>query len=468
VAVIRVLAERIADVSRPPQADIGEVTDAVDALLDRSVGAEEYVIRAAAEGIEPDPLIDLSKIDFDALSASFAGRKRAESDRLASLIKQRAVSAARRNPTRFDLVERIEALIASYNAGSLNIDEYLRRLISLSQDLSDEERRTVVENMTEEELAIFDLLTKPDPILDDTQRETVKASAKRLLTHLHDKLVLDWRRKAAATADVHTTIRDILDADLPDDPYPPDVFDAKAQAVFDHIVSAYGDDGSSVYRDSEDVAISTGGAGMAVLTSPDLDTITESVIERIRVDTEFASKVAEQLGVVGGAALRTVGELIDNDEDFAVEFKSTARWDLREGKPNKVMEDGVVKTIAGFLNTDVGTLLIGIGPNRDVVGLDYDYPRVKPPNGDGFVNWLTTHLTYAVGHAAVMRTRARITIHQGHEICRIDVARSSQPVWAKTSKQARVFFVRMNNTTRALPEEEQAGYLNDRWPGVAQ
>ena len=53
VAVIRVLAERIADVSRPPKADLDAISDAVDALLDRSVGAEEYVIRAAAEGSEP-------------------------------------------------------------------------------------------------------------------------------------------------------------------------------------------------------------------------------------------------------------------------------------------------------------------------------------------------------------------------------------------------------------------------------
>ena len=78
-------------------------------------------------------------------------------------------------------------------------------------------------------------------------------------------------------------------------------------------------------------------------------------------DAEFASLVAEQLGLPGGAALRTVDELIDNDEDYAVEFKSTARWDLREGKPNKAMEDAIVKTVAGFLNTDGGTLLIGIG-----------------------------------------------------------------------------------------------------------
>jgi type I restriction enzyme R subunit len=469
VAVIRVLAERIDDLSKPHEADISVVSDAVDELLDRSVGAEEYVIRAAAEGIEPDPLIDLSQIDFDVLAARFAGRKRAETERLASLLRQRSIDAARRNPTRYDLVERIEELIANYNAGSLNIDEYLRRLIELSRSLTAEEQRAVTEDLTEEELAIFDLLTKPDPLLDDTQRETVKASAKRLLRHLHDSLVLDWRRKAATMADVRTTILDVLDADLPAAPYPPEVFDAKAQAVFDHIRTAYGDDESSVYEGADVEPAPTGfGVGVAVAPLSDLSRIADEVVERIRVDAEFASLVAEQLSMAGGAALRTVAEIIANDEDFAVEFKSTARWDLRENKANKAMEDAIVKTVAGFLNTDGGTLLIGVGPDRQIVGLGYDYTRVKPKNGDGFVNWLTTHLTSALGHTAVMRTRARITLHHGHEICRLDVARSSQSVWAKTSKQERVFFVRMNNSTRVLPDEDLASYIADRWPSVSR
>jgi len=462
VAVIRVLAERIAEVSRAPQADIDAVTDAVDALLDRSVGAEEYVIRAAAEGIEPDPLIDLSQIDFDGLAARFAGRKRAETDRLAALVKQRAVAAARRNPTRLDLVERIEELIAAYNAGSLNIDEYLRRLVTLSQDLSAEEQRTVAEDMTEAELAIFDLLTKPEPTLDGKDRQLVKAGAKRLLAHLHEKLVLDWRRRAATTAAVRMTVRDVLDADLPPDPYPPEVFDAKVDAVFNHIVSSYGDDGASVYQ--ADQGAPSGGGGVALLSAPDLATITEGVVERIRVDAAFASRMAEGLGLTGGAVLRTVAELIANDEDCAVEFKSTARWDVREDRPSKTMEDAVVKTVAGFLNTDGGTLLIGVDPDRAVLGLGHDYRRVKPPNGDGFVNWLTTHLANAVGHAAAMRTRARITVHDGRELCRLDVAGSSQPVWARTSRLERAFYVRMNNSTREMPDGELAGYLADRWP----
>ncbi len=236
VAVIRALAEHIAGLNRVVY-DLGDVTDAVDALLDRSVGAEEYVIRTAAEDEGLDPHIDLSQIDFESLAAQFGNKKRAETERLAALLKGRAEAGAAINPSRLEFVERIEALIADYNAGSLNIDEYLRRLIALSGDLSDEEQRAVSEGLTEHELAIFDLLTKPEPVLTDDEREIVKESAKKLLEHLHEKLVLDWRRKAAATAGVRTTIKDVLDADLPADPYPPELFDAKVAAVFDHVLT---------------------------------------------------------------------------------------------------------------------------------------------------------------------------------------------------------------------------------------
>ena len=73
--------------------------------------------------------------------------------------------------------------------------------------------------MTEEELAVFDLLTQPDPVLTDEERETVKASAKQLLAHLHEKLVQDWRRKVDVTNDVNSTIRRVLDEGLPEAPY---------------------------------------------------------------------------------------------------------------------------------------------------------------------------------------------------------------------------------------------------------
>jgi len=300
VAAIRVLAERIAEVTRPPKADISAVSDAVDALLDRSVGAEEYVIRAAAEGTNPDPLIDLSLIDFDGLAAKFAGRKRAETDRLAQLLRQQAIGAAKRNPTRYELVERIEQLISDYNAGSVNIDEYLRRLIELSKTLTEEEERAVREGMTEEELAIFDLLTQPDPVLTDEERETVKASATALLEHLHEKLVQDWRRKVATTNDVNSTIRRVLDQGLPEGAYKLDIFTRKVQIVYDHVLTAYGDNGESAYDPLPDIQFPQH-VQVEYAGPLDVNKIADDVVARILANPTFAAQVAQQLQSDSGA-----------------------------------------------------------------------------------------------------------------------------------------------------------------------
>jgi type I restriction enzyme, R subunit len=183
----------------------------------------------------------------------------------------------------------------------------------------------------------------------------VKASTKRLLAHLHNKLVLDWRRKAATMASVRTEIGDVLDASRPADAYPPELFDAKVQAVSTTSRQPTATTRQAFTRDSPRLSQTQA----RWPHHPTWPFIAEVVVECIRVDAEFASLLAAQLGVVGGTALRTIPELIDNDEDCAVEFKSTARWDVRENQPSKAMEDAVVKTVAGFLNTDGRTLLRG-------------------------------------------------------------------------------------------------------------
>jgi type I restriction enzyme R subunit len=175
--------------------------------------------------------------------------------------------------------------------------------------------------------------------------------------------------------------------------------------------------------------------------------------------------VAEQLrGDKAFFAVRS-DELLAGEESSEVEFKSTARWNLREASKDKRMEDAVVKTVAGFLNADGGTLFIGVSDARQPVGLSHDLALVQPPNADGLVNWLTTHLINATSHAATMRTRVRIDEIDGVEVCRVDVAQSSAPVTARMSDRAEVFWVRMNNSTRALPEIEVEEYVREHWAG---
>ncbi len=63
----------------------------------------------------------------------------------------------------------------------------------------------------------------------------------------------------------------------------------------------------------------------------------------------------------------------------------------------------------------------------------------------------------------MLRTRARIDAIEDVDICRVDVARSSVPVTARMSDRAEVLWVRMNNSTRALPEIEVDKYVKEHW-----
>jgi type I restriction enzyme R subunit len=120
--------------------------------------------------------------------------------------------------------------------------------------------------------------------------------------------------------------------------------------------------------------------------------------------------------------------------------------------------------VAGFLNTDGGTMLIGIGPDRSVVGLGYDYQRVKAQNGDG-----VRQLAHASSHARPRPRGRHANAGADHPARRPrDLAARRRPILpprgAKTSTKAKVFYVRMNNSTRDLPDDELDQDITDRRP----
>lgn len=89
---------------------------------------------------------------------------------------------------------------------------YLALLVEFAQELKVENKRAIAENLEEEELAIVDLLTKPDITLTEKEKLDVKKVAKELLSTLkQEKLVLNWRRRQKTKADVKVTIEKILD-----------------------------------------------------------------------------------------------------------------------------------------------------------------------------------------------------------------------------------------------------------------
>lgn len=233
----------IRSVTEPP--DISHIMQGIQNLLDESIAAEPFTIRQPTKSYGQ---IDLSRIDFAALRKRFEDKKPTNTDveRLKAAVKAQLERMVRLNPTRADYLEKFQELIESYNAGSRNIEEVFKELIALSAILTEEQTRHVRENLSEEELTIFDILTRPSPELTREEQDEVKKVAHGLLQKLHGLLVIGWRQKVATRARVKIEIENALDEGLPR-AYSKEIYEAKCSAVFEHVYQSYQGEGRSVY-----------------------------------------------------------------------------------------------------------------------------------------------------------------------------------------------------------------------------
>lgn len=134
-------------------------------------------------------------------------------------------------------------MIAEYNADSRNVQIFFQDLINFAQDLGVEDKRAIAKNLTEEELAIFDLLTKPEIQLTKQEEQEVKQVARELLKTLkQEKLVLDWNKRQQTRASVEVAIKDNLDR-LPQS-YSDELYEQKCQEVYQHVYENYSGQGS--------------------------------------------------------------------------------------------------------------------------------------------------------------------------------------------------------------------------------
>ncbi len=243
------LIRNIADAIRSRRKDNDDITalrERIAKILDGAVTALDYTADSDANW----HVIDLADFDLDAITDEFetSKHKNTQADRLRNLIELKINRMVNTNPTRIDLLERFHHLVDDYNAGSKNIESLFADLIELSQQLDEEDQRAMREGLDEEELAVFDLLTRPDPAsLTDEEQTQVKAAARDLLAKLkQDCLVLDWRRRERTRAAVKVAIKDVLDDELPD-PYDTDIYETKCERVYQHVYDSYYGDGASVY-----------------------------------------------------------------------------------------------------------------------------------------------------------------------------------------------------------------------------
>lgn len=161
---------------------------------------------------------------------------------------------------------------------------------------------------------------------------------------------------------------------------------------------------------------------------------------------------------------RPVAELISLGESLTLEFKGSLQWDMVQNSKNTGLRISVLKTVAAFLNTEGGTLVIGVEDRGAVCGIDADL-RLVGDSEDRFGQLVSSLFFDHLGAGATPYIRQRFENVDGRTVCVIDVGRSTEPVFAKTEK-GREFYVRVGNTTRALDPEETLRYMESRGSGA--
>lgn len=158
-------------------------------------------------------------------------------------------------------------------------------------------------------------------------------------------------------------------------------------------------------------------------------------------------------------------EMIQQGESKWVEFKQTARVNKRTQQPDQAMEKEIIRTVAGFMNSSGGTLLIGVSDDGEVTGIETDYKTLgKKQNTDSFAVWLNNRLDKALGPTAAASTTFSFDRFETGTVCRVDVEPGSGPIF-ETGKQGDAnLYVRLNNTTRRLNTEEAVNYVRKHWP----
>jgi type I restriction enzyme R subunit len=187
--------------------------------------------------------------------------------------------------------------------------------------------------------------------------------------------------------------------------------------------------------------------------------------KRITDDRVFGDAIKDFLFDEYLKAHRQAEELIKRGESKTLEFKSTLRWSLKDDKQDdKGVTHAVLKTIAAFLNTEGGDLLIGVSDDGTVVGLDPD----RLENDDKFMRHLAQVVRNGLGDRASTCIDPKMQIVQGKTVCVVSCQRSPEPVFLKWKGIEATpdgdFFVRSGPGSVRLTPESAAEFVRTRFP----
>ena len=157
-----------------------------------------------------------------------------------------------------------------------------------------------------------------------------------------------------------------------------------------------------------------------------------------------------------------ISDLLKKNEHENLEFKSTFRWDTRQNIGKKTLEKSQMKTVAAFLNSQGGHLVMGIDDNKAVVGLALDYNSLVRKDADGFENHFTQVFHNMIGAEFRQLVKLNWSGVDGKECCVVSVSPSQKPAYLKSDNNGEEFYIRTGNGTTSLKLSEANAYIDSR------
>jgi type I restriction enzyme R subunit len=190
-----------------------------------------------AEGLT----FDLSRIDFEKLRDEFAKKVKRKASALQDIrevVEKKLAMMLRSNPERMDYYKKYQEIVADYNREKdrVTIEETFAKLVELADSLDAEQRRAVEEGLSEDELAVFDLLNRKDT-LSKADRDRLKDVSKELLAELLRLIapLEQWTQKEQTQAEVEVFILDHVYQALPTPPFTLEDKQETAKRVYHHV-----------------------------------------------------------------------------------------------------------------------------------------------------------------------------------------------------------------------------------------
>ncbi len=167
--------------------------------------------------------------------------------------------------------------------------------------------------------------------------------------------------------------------------------------------------------------------------------------------------------IQGFAEKPDISQIINQDENEKLEFKSSLRFDHKIGSINRDLEKAAMKSIAAFLNSKGGFLVIGVDDSRKPLGLHHDYQTLQRKDSDGFENHFTQVFNAMIGPEFRHLVKLWFYDIENYDACIIQVAFSHKPVYLKLNESER-FYIRTGNIITDLKFSEVESYTRSRWP----